>query len=88
MPYVKKEVRDLVDPVLEPVLTLVRGGVDAGALNYIVTRLLGSHLIGHRHSYLFMNEVLGVLEAAKLEFYRRTVAPYEDVKIVENGDVR
>ena len=32
-------------------------------------------------------EVLGAVEAAKMEYYRRVVAPYEDVKIVENGDV-
>jgi len=28
-----------------------------------------------------------VLEAAKLELYRRQVAVYEDAKIFENGDV-
>lgn len=32
-------------------------------------------------------EVLGALEAAKLELYRRRVAPYEDIKLQENGDV-
>lgn len=31
--------------------------------------------------------VLAALEAAKLEFYRRQVAPYEDKKIESNGDV-
>jgi hypothetical protein len=33
------------------------------------------------------DEVVGVLECAKLEIYRRIAAPYEDKKIVENGDV-
>jgi hypothetical protein len=27
------------------------------------------------------------LAGAQMEFYRRTVAPYEDTKIVLNGDV-
>ena len=27
------------------------------------------------------------LEGAKLEFYRRIVAPYEELKIKENGEV-
>ena len=30
---------------------------------------------------------MGALECAKLELYRRVAAPYEDVKIMENGDV-
>jgi len=30
---------------------------------------------------------MGVLSAITEEFYRRKVAPYEDEKIVENGDV-
>lgn len=29
----------------------------------------------------------GAIEAAKLEFYRRVVAPYEDQKLLDNGDV-
>lgn len=32
-------------------------------------------------------EALGALEATKLELYRRAIAPYEDRKIEENGDV-
>jgi len=31
--------------------------------------------------------MLGSVEAAKLEIYRRLIAPYEDTKIKENGDV-
>ena len=37
--------------------------------------------------YQTFNDVTGALENAKLEIYRRMVAPYEDEKIVENGDV-
>lgn len=32
-------------------------------------------------------EIGGAIECAKLEFYRRVAAPYEDKKIAENGDV-
>ena len=32
-------------------------------------------------------EVISSLECAKLEFYRRVAVPYEDQKILENGDV-
>lgn len=38
-------------------------------------------------TYLDKVQVLRALKDAKLEFYRRVVAPYEDLKIKENGDV-
>ena len=37
--------------------------------------------------YEWINEVIGVLECAKLELYRRVAAPYEDDKRLQNGDV-
>ena len=61
---------------------------DAGQLNFAITRLIDDYL--HRRGgvrYLHINEVIGVLECAKLELYRRIAAPYEDSKIAENGDV-
>jgi hypothetical protein len=38
-------------------------------------------------NYSDYNEIIGVLECAKMEFYRRLAAPYEDSKIIVNGDV-
>ena len=38
-------------------------------------------------SYRNINELIGVLECAKLELYRRVASPYEDEKIQSNGDV-
>lgn len=65
-----------------------------GTLNYIITRIclwwlrcrlrpVGSDW----RSYQNFNEVIGVLECVKQELYRRHVAPYEDEKCEENGDV-
>ena len=34
-----------------------------------------------------LDDVLGALEGAKLEFVRRVVVPYEERKMKENGDV-
>ena len=34
-----------------------------------------------------IGDVVNAMECAKLEFYRRVAAPYEDTKIKENGDV-
>lgn len=59
---------------------------DAGELNYLITRTLIRYL-GDAPNYQKYNDALGALEGAKLELYRRRVAPYEDTKIEENGDV-
>ncbi len=38
-------------------------------------------------NYSKANELVGVLECVKQEFYRRQVVPYEEEKIRENGDL-
>jgi hypothetical protein len=58
----------------------------AGELNYKLTSVINDYL-GDGLSYAKLNEVIGALECAKLELYRRLAAPYEDTKIQENGDV-
>ena len=60
--------------------------VDAGELNFLITYLCDQY-IKSELNYSRINEVIGVLECAKLELYRRIAAPYEDTKILENGDV-
>jgi broad-specificity NMP kinase len=59
----------------------------AGELNYVLTGVLDSWLSQVGVRYETINAVIGVLECAKLELYRRLAAPYEDEKIAENGDV-
>jgi hypothetical protein len=59
----------------------------AGELNYEITLKCLKYLKRHSKSYATINEIVGALECAKLEFYRRLAAPYEDTKIIENGDV-
>lgn len=58
----------------------------AGELNYLFTKIIDIYL-SFGKNYQRMNDVIGALEGCKLEFYRRVVAPYEDTKIEENGDV-
>ena len=38
-------------------------------------------------SYSNYAECIAALECAKIELYRRKIAPYEDKKIEENGDI-
>ena len=59
----------------------------AGDLNYLITQLCQEYKELHGESYSTYNDILGALEGAKLELYRRKVAPYEDIKIKEHGDV-
>ena len=59
---------------------------NAGELNYMFTKLIREYWMRNQ-SYQTANDIIGALEGAKLEFYRRTVAPYEDIKIAENGDL-
>lgn len=91
MPYVKQARRDAI---LER--TIKHDGVDhkinlaeittAGELNYAITEIIKAYYQGGQ-SYQGINDVVGALEGAKIEFYRRVAVPYEDEKIKENGDV-
>lgn len=58
-----------------------------GELNYVITKLCHSFIERKRKKYSTLNTVIGVLECAKLELYRRIIAPYENQKIKENGNV-
>lgn len=60
---------------------------NAGELNYAITKMAIDYFKRVGGRYQQVNDILGALEGAKLEFYRRLVAPYEDKKIIENGDV-
>jgi len=83
VPYIVKEDRAWVDPLLKPILEN-SGKYTPGILNYIITKIL---LNQHSASYSDLNQLIGVLECCKLEFYRRMLAPYEEKKIAQNGDV-
>jgi len=80
MPYISEMQRlNLQNPGTIP--------MNAGELNYLFTCLIIDYMELNGTKYQTINDVVGALEGAKLEFYRRVAAPYEDVKIKENGDV-
>lgn len=93
MPYIKKKKRELVDELVNKLAAIIHEDAEAdaktpaGDLNYTITTLLDKAYKGWGDSYADFNEKIGVLECAKLELYRRRIAPYEDAKIQENGDV-
>jgi hypothetical protein len=79
MPYITQERRNAIDREADP--------ASVGELNYKITTLLQQHIDNFGMSYATINGLVGVLECAKLELYRRIAAPYENIKIEENGDV-
>lgn len=59
-----------------------------GELNFNIHKLIEIYLMDKPEvGYTQYNAVVGVLECAKQEFYRRAVATYEDEKLAENGDI-
>lgn len=80
MPYVNESDRELYAP--EVVVPDSPGG-----LNYQITMVVKHYLEGNGESYRTYNDIIGALECAKLELYRRMVVPYENKKRLANGDV-
>lgn len=87
MPYITQERRALYDPQLAVLAEAITDETPDGDLSYMVTRILADWLQKRGLSYTALADVVKVLETAKLEFYRRVVAPYEDGKAAMNGDV-
>lgn len=81
MPYVKQARRG------ELKVTVLGIPNDPGELNYVLTQVIEDYRLIHGDKYATFNDIMGALEGAKAEFYRRIVAPYEDHKVNENGDV-
>lgn len=79
MPYIHPERKKLID-----------GGTDkmsSGDLNYLITKLIIRYMEAKGESYKTFNDIVGALDNAKDEFRRRVLHPYEDMKLLENGDV-
>lgn len=88
MPYIKQEDRERFSCHLGQLIRSMSSGHEwtAGELNYIISSVVWE-LFHQRPNYQTANDIIGALEGSKLEFYRRIVAPYEDKKMQENGDV-
>jgi len=78
MPYISVEDRSSLEN---------REPQTVGELNYTITNLLISYIQRNKLNYENINAIVGVLECAKLEMYRRLAVPYENEKIIQNGDV-
>jgi hypothetical protein len=94
MPYIPDEQRKIVDEAIKELSIKIKYSTDIGTpyegvLNYCLTKLLLYYLNNNfnKINYHALNTTLGVIESVKQEFYRRQVAPYENKKCKDNGDV-
>ena len=79
MPYINRERREAIKDNPEP--------NNPGELNYLLTKAVHYYCERKGLNYVTINDIIGALEGAKLEFYRRVAVPYENSKLAENGDV-
>jgi hypothetical protein len=87
MPYIPREKRIKLEPELGSLISKLKqlptNEID-GNINFIFTKILDSC---YDLRYFSLNRAMGSLESVKQEFYRRKIAPYEDSKMNEHGDV-
>tara|TARA_B100000287_G_C20141681_1_gene586448 strand:- start:114 stop:431 length:318 start_codon:yes stop_codon:yes gene_type:complete len=95
MPYINENARKELDDCIEAMvdclthgndLTTNEFGIICGEINYTFSRILAKTM--GKTTYTKIAVATGVLENIKQEFYRRIATPYEDKKIIENGDIK
>jgi hypothetical protein len=103
MPYIKEEDRRVFDSHIDDIIFILKCSLEGeicsgnslsdkqtmmllGKINYCFSRIL-SGIMGDV-SYSKVAMITGVMENIKQEYYRRVASPFEDKKILENGDIR
>jgi hypothetical protein len=96
MPYIKQEDRDKfkikygdmpINGNVDPLVFVAEQCQNAGDLNYAITMILKTYLQQNGENYARHNEIIGMLDCCKAEWYRKMVSPYEDLKEKENGSL-
>jgi len=89
MPYIRQIYRDKIDAALQQFCDSFPHGIhtlEEGEMNYVITKFLLMS-IPDSAKYRDYERIIGRIEMVKQEMYRRMIAPYEDKKKEENGDV-
>jgi hypothetical protein len=94
MPYIRKEERSRYNKSISEITKLLLDKFPGdngkhyqkGDLNYVISSIIWN-LFDVLPSYARGDDLVGTLECVKLEFTRRKLNPYEDLKIKENGDL-
>jgi hypothetical protein len=87
MPYILTDDRLKLKPATDAIASVIDETTTAGDLNFMISLMAKAYIDAKGLRYEHLNAVVGALDSCKAEFQRRVVAPYEDRKITENGDV-
>jgi hypothetical protein len=93
MPYIDRDQRPKYDDLIARIAAVVSeqpAERRKGHANYVITQLLRRAwgvTEPANESYSSYADIIGTLECAKLELYRRWVARYEDGAIARHGDL-
>lgn len=93
MPYIPQTDRPSYDESISQLAKSLRLQPETkrkGHANYVITQILRLAWgvdESENECYSSYADLIGTLECAKLELYRRWVAPYEDRAIETNGDL-
>jgi hypothetical protein len=87
MPYIPEKRREELGERLTPAQHGRNRIQSAGELTYLFTQLVEQYRAEQGDSFGTFANIVGALEQTKDEFQRRVVHPYEDNKILTNGDV-
>lgn len=92
MPYVQhlwrlRYQKDLEKVISKLVEDTFGGRENNGVVVYIIYSIIKKIYGRDASNFEVKSNALKVLRATELEFYRRVMAPYEDKKIQENGDI-
>ena len=87
MPYILPDDRRKLKTATDAVTAAIDETTTAGDLNFMISLMAKAYIDAKGLRYEHLNAVVGALDSCKAEFQRRVVAPYEDKKISENGDV-
>ncbi len=84
MPYIPGSRREVFDGLLRQCAEYVQ---NEGELNYCIYKLSTLLIEKTGESYSNLSMCSSAMEHAKLEWYRKRLAPYEERKIMEHGDI-
>jgi hypothetical protein len=87
MPYVKEEIKQSLEPELKNLIDKLTPLLSSGIIVYVLYKIV-KEVYGHSElGFDLMSEGNKVLDDASREYYRKVMAPYEDGKIEQNGNV-
>lgn len=84
MPYIKKKDREKFKVPIAELIELIQ---EKGELNYVTCEIVSGLILKYSIGYERISEWIDAVDGAENELRRRILDPYEELKIIENGDV-